>query len=171
MPFNPELIKVFKSSGKYMNLVHGSSTITFALKECYSHFGVTYNKKFKNYSIGVNVDDKLFSKLKAVESKAESFLERSLSKLLLRCLVERSGYRSLYLKLKPDQFEDEMLNEPSVLVSGIITVTAIYTDTEHPPLLVRVDEMEIKKAPPRAKPKVEVLSDDDECKKIEKKVL
>lgn len=111
MPFNPELIKVFKSSGKYMNLVHGSSTITFALKECYSHFGVTYNKKFKNYSIGVNVDDKLFSKLKAVESKAESFLERSLSKPLLRCLVERGGYRSLYLKLKPDQFEDEMLND------------------------------------------------------------
>ena len=159
MPFNSELVKVSKSSDKYKNLVHGQKTITFVLKDCYSSFGVSYNKKFKNYSIGINVDDKLFQKLKAVESKAGTFLDRKLSKPLLRCLVEKGEYRILYLKTKPDQFDEEMLDEHSVVVSGIITVTAIYMGCEHPSPFVRVDEIDIKKAPPREKPKVEVLSE------------
>ena len=69
MSFNPELIKVSKSNDKYSNLVHGKDTITFGLKDCYSHFGLTFNKKFKNYSIGINIKDKLFSRLKAVEAQ------------------------------------------------------------------------------------------------------
>ena len=64
--------------------------------------------------------------------------------------------------LKPKEFDEDMLDVEYVLVSGIITVTAVYLGHEHPSLIVRVDEMDIKNAPPREKPKVEVLSDDDE---------
>ena len=56
-----------------MNLMHGEKTITFALKDCFSRFGLLHNEEFKNYSICINVDDKLFKKLKAVELKAETF--------------------------------------------------------------------------------------------------
>ena len=59
--------------------------------------------------------------------------------------MEKGEYKSLYLKPKPDQFDEEMLNEHSVVVSGVITVMAI----------------DIKKAPPREKPPVEVLSDSE----------
>ena len=161
MSFNPEFIKVSKSNDKYSNLVHGNDTITFALKECYSHFGLSFNKKFKNYSIGVNIKDKLFSRLKAVEEKAKEFLDRPLSKPLLRCLVEKDEYKTLYLKLKPVQFDEGMLDVESVVVSGLITVTSIYKGHEHPSLLVRVDEIDIQKAPPRERPKVRALCDDD----------
>ena len=99
MSFNPELIKVSKSNDKYDNLVHDKDTITFCLKDCYSHFGLSFNKKFKNYSIGINVKDKLFSRLKAVEEKAKEFLGRPLPKPLLRALVEKDEYKTLYLKL------------------------------------------------------------------------
>ena len=126
MPFKPELIKVSKSNDKYINLVHGEDTITFSLKECYSHFGLSFNKKFKNYSIGISIKDKLFSRLKSVEEKAEEFLDRPLTKPLLRCLFERDEYKTLYLKLRPDQFDEDMLDVESVLVFGLITVTAIY---------------------------------------------
>ena len=125
-----------------------------------SRFGLSHNKKFKNYSIGINVDDKLLKKLKAVESKAETFLDRELKKPLLRCFVEKDGYKTLYLK--PKEFDEDMLDEQYVLVSGIITVTAIYLGSKHPSLIVRVDEMDIKNAPPCEKPKVEVLFDGDE---------
>ena len=162
MSFNPELIKVSKSNDKYSNLVHGKDTITFALKDCYSHFGLTFNKKFKNYSIGINIKDKLFSRLKAVEEKAKEFLDRSLSKPLLRCLVEKDEYKTLYLKLKSDQFDEEMIDVGSVVVSGLMTVSAIYKGYEHPSLLIRVDEICIKKAPKREKPKVTALCDDDD---------
>ena len=161
MPFNPELIKVSKSNDKYSNLVHGEDTITFALKECYSHFGLSFNKKFKNYSIGINIKDKLFSRLKAVEAKSEAFLDRPLTKPLLRCLVEKDEYKTLYLKLKPGQFDEDMLDVESVVVSGLITVTAIYKGHEHPSLLVRVDELNIQKAPPRERRKVKPLCEDD----------
>ena len=40
-------------------------------------------------------------------------------------------------------------------------VTAIYKGHEHPSLLVRVDELDIQKAPPRERPKVKPLCDDD----------
>ena len=161
MSFNPELIKVSKSNDKYINLVHGEDSITFALKECYSHFGLSFNKKFKNYSVGINIKDKLFSRLKAVEEKAKTFLDRPLTKPLLRCLVEKDKYKTLYLKLKPDQFDDDMLDVKSVVVFGLITVTAVYKGHEHPSLLVRVDEIGIQKAPPREKPEVKPLCDDD----------
>ena len=130
-------------------MVQGEKTITFALKDCFSCFGLSYNKKFKNYSIGINVDNKLFSKLKAVEAKAETFLDRKLKKPLLRCLVEKGEYKTLYLKPKPDQFDQGVLDERSVIVSGLITITAIYLGCEHPSLLVRVDDIDIKKAPSR----------------------
>ena len=161
MSFNPELIQVSKSNAKYSNLVHGEVTITFALKDCYSHFGLTFNKKFRNYSIGINIKDKLFSRLKAVEAKATEFLDRPLTKPLLRALVEKDDFKTLYLKPKPDQFDEGMLDVGSVVVSDLITVTAIYKGHEHPSLLVRVDEIDIQKAPPRQKPKVRALCDDD----------
>ena len=110
MSFNPELIKVSKSNDKYSNLVHGKDSITFGLRECYSHFGLTFNKKFRNYSIDINIKDKLFDRLKAVEEKAKEFLDRPLSKPLLRCLVEKDEYKTLYLKLKPGQFDESMLD-------------------------------------------------------------
>ena len=113
MPFNPKLIKVSKSNDKYINLVHGEDTITFSLKECNSHFGLSFSKKFKNYSIGINIKDMLFSRLKSVEEKAEEFLDRPLTKPLLRCLFERDEYKTLYLKLKPDQFDEDMLDVES----------------------------------------------------------
>ena len=161
MSFNPELIKVSKSNDKYTNLVHDEDTITLSLKDCYSHFGLSYNKKFRNYSIGINMKENLFSRLKAVEAKAETFLDRPLTKPLLRCVVEKNGYKTLYLKLKPGQFDDDMLDVESVVVSGLITVTAIYKGHEHPSLLVRVDELEIEKAPPRERPEVKPLCGDD----------
>ena len=142
-------------------MVHDEDTITFALKDCYSYFGLSFNKKFKNYSIGINIKDNLFSRLKAVEEKAETFLDRPLTKPLFRCLVEKNGYKTLYLKLKPDQFDEDMLDVKSVVVSGLITVTAIYKGHEHPSLLVRVDELDIQKAPPRERPEVKALCDDD----------
>ena len=122
---------------------------------------VSLNKKFRNYSIGINIKDKLFSRLKAVEEKSETFLDRPLTKPLLRCLFERDEYKTLYLKLKPAQFDEDMLDVGSVVVSGLITVTTIYKGHEHPSLLVRVDELEIKKSPPRERPKVKPLCDDD----------
>ena len=61
-----------------------------------------------------------------MESKAKTFLDRKLSKPLMRCLVEKGEYKSLYLKPKLDKFDEEMLDERSVVVSGVITVTAIY---------------------------------------------
>ena len=161
MSFNPELIKVSKSNDKYSNLVHGEDTITFGLKDCYSHFGLSFNKKFRNYSIGINVKNKLFSRLKAVEEKAREFLDRPLTKPFLRCLVEKGEYKTLYLKPKPDQFDEDMLDVKSVVVSGLITVTAIYKGHEHPSLLVRVDQLEIEKAPPRERPEVKPLCEDD----------
>ena len=100
--------------------------------------------------------------MKAVEAKAETFLDRPLTKPLLRCLVEKGGYRTLHLKPKPDQFDGDMLDEGSVVVSSLITVTAIYKGNEHPSLLVRVDKIEIKKAPPREKPEVRALCEDDD---------
>ena len=99
----------------------------------YSHFGLSFNKKFRNYSIGINIKDKLFAWLKAVEEKAGTFLDRPLTKPLLRCLVERDEYKTLYLKLKPGQFGEDMLDVESVVVSGLITVTAIYKGHEHRP--------------------------------------
>ena len=161
MSFNPELIQVSKSNDKYINLAHGKDSITFALKECYSHFGLSFNKEFRNYLIGINIKDKLFSRLKAVEEKAETFLGGPLTKPLLRCLVEKDVYKTLYLKLKPGQFDEGMLDVKSVVVSGFFTITAIYKGYEHPSLLVRVDELEIKKAPPRERPRVKALCEDD----------
>ena len=55
MSFNPELIQVSKSNDKYSNLVHGKDSITFALKECYSHFGLSFNKEFRNYLIALTL--------------------------------------------------------------------------------------------------------------------
>ena len=111
--------------------------------------------------IGINIKDKLFARLKAVEEKAETFLDGPLTKPLLRCLVEKDVYKTLYLKLKPDQFDEDMLDVKSVVVSGLFTITAIYKGHEHPSLLVRVDELEIKKAPPRERPRVKALCEDD----------
>lgn len=162
MSFNPELVQVSKTSGNYMNLVHGSGTITFLLKECYSHFGVTHNKKFNNYSIGLNIPEKLFNKLKAVESKAETLLDQPLTKPLLRSLVEKGEYRTLYLKPKPEQFNKNFLNEKAVLVSGVITVTAIFLGSKDSSLLIMVNEMTITKAPPREPKKPVVLLDSDD---------
>ena len=54
-----------------------------------------------------------------------------------------------------------MLDVESVVVSGLFTITAIYKGHEHPSLLVRVDELEIKKAPKREKPEVKALCEDD----------
>ena len=112
MVFNAELIGVSKTTEKYTNLSYNEKgTITFAVKDAYSHFGVSYNKKFKNYSIGLNINDKLFDNLKAVEEKAKTFVsDRTLSKPLLRSLVEKDGYANLYLKLKGDEFDEEMLD-------------------------------------------------------------
>ena len=162
MSFDPELIKISKSNDKYDNLVHGKDMITFALKDCYSHFGLTFNRKFKNYSIGINIKDKLFGRLKAVEEKCKDFIDRPLPKPLLRCLVEKDDYKTLYLKLKSDQFDEEMIDVKSVVVSGMVTVTAIYKGCESPSLLVRVDEIDIKKAQPREKPAVKALCEDND---------
>ena len=150
-----------KSRSPTTNILIWFMTITFALKDCYSHFGLTFNKRFKNYSIGIDIKDKLFSRLKAVEAKTMEFLDHPLSKPLLRALVEKDEYKTLYLKLKPDQFDEDMLDVKSVVVSGLITITAIYKGHEHPSLLVRVDEIDIQKAPPRERSTVVALCDDD----------
>ena len=126
-------------------MVHGKDTITFRLKDCCSHFGLTFNRKFKNYSIGINIKDKLFSRLKAVEEKCKEFIDCPLSKSLLRSLIQKDDYKTLYLKLKSDQFDEEMVDVKSVVVFGLVTVTAIYKGHEHPSLLIRVDEIDIKK--------------------------
>ena len=97
----------------------------------------------------------------SVEAKSEAFLDRPLTKPRLRCLVEKDEHKTLYLKLKPGQFDEDMLDVESVVVSGLITVTAIYKGHEHPSLLVRVDELNIQKAPPRERRKVKPLCEDD----------
>lgn len=90
MPFNKDLVQPEnKTSEKFINLRHGTSTITFAFKDCYSHFGVTHNKKFDNYSIPINVPDRLFNKLKQVGSKATTFLDEEPAEPILRSLVTR----------------------------------------------------------------------------------
>ena len=154
MVFNAELIKVSKDTEKYTNLCYNEKgTITFTVKDAYSHFGISYNKKFKNYSIGVNITDKLLDNLKAVEGKAKTFVTgRTLSKPLLRCLVEKDECKNLYLKLKKGEFDEKMLDVKNVMVNGQITVTAIYKGCEHPSLLVCVDDISVAEAPPHPKP-------------------
>ena len=154
MVFNSELIGVSKTRKRYTNLSYNEKgTITFAVKDAYSHFGISYNKEFKNYSIGLNINDKLFDNLKAVEEKAKTFVtDSTLSKPLLRCLVGKDEYRNLYLKLKEDEFDKDMLDVKNVMVNAQITVTAIYKGCEHPSLLVCVDDISVVKAPPRPKP-------------------
>ena len=84
----------------------------------------------------MNIDDKLFDKLKAVEEKAKTFVtDRTLSELLMRCLVEKNGYKNLYLKLKVEDFDEEMLDAGNMVVNAQITVTDIYKGCEHPSLI------------------------------------
>ena len=125
--FTSHLIQVSKTSEKYMSLTHGpEGAITMFFKDFYSHFGLAYNKKFKNYSIGINISDKFNKKLRVIESKATTLLGRPLTKPLLRALVEKGEYRTLYLKPQPERFEENMIDEKAVMVSGVITVAAIY---------------------------------------------
>ena len=153
-----------KTTEKYTNLSYNvKGTITFAVKDAYSYFGITYSEEYKNYSIGLNNGDKLFDNLKAVEEKAKTFVtDRTLSKPLLRALVEKDGYKNLYLKLKKDEFDEDMLDVKNVMVNAQITVTAIYKGCEYPSLLEYVDRISVAKAPPRPKPVREVISDDDD---------
>ena len=138
MPFNPELIQVSskkqskKSAGKYVNLTYGEAgTITFLVKDCYSHFGITYNEEYKTHNIGVSIPDEMFDKLRAVESRVETLLDKPLEKPLLRCLKKNDGgYNNLYLK--PKEFDSEM---------------AVYVNHAHPSLLVHVDSINIEKFP------------------------
>ena len=151
MVFNSELVQVSKVTKKYMNLKYGEKgTITFRVKDAYSHFGVSCNKKFKNYSISIRIDDELFDRLKAVKEKVGTFLDQPL--LRSRSLVEDKGYKNLYLKLGKDEFNKDMLDEGKVLVNAIITITAVYLGCDHPSLLVCVDEIDITEAPPPQKP-------------------
>ena len=83
MPFNPDLIRVStkkqskKYEGKYVNLTYGpKGTITSLLKDCYSYLGVTYCKEYKTYSIGITVTDAMYDKLRAVEEKVGTLLDK-----------------------------------------------------------------------------------------------
>ena len=154
MPFNPELIQVSskkqskKSAGKYVNLTYGEGgTITFLLKECYSHFGISYNEEYENYNIGISIPDEMYDKLRAAEGRVETLLDKPLEKPLLRCLKKNDdGYNNLYLKLK--EFNHGMLNVRHVIVNAQITLTAVYVNHTHPSLLVHViDSINIEKSP------------------------
>ena len=57
----------------------------------------------------------------------------------------------MYLKLKPDQFDEDVLDERSDVVSGVITITSIWVAIEHTSLLVRVDDIDIIKRHLRVK--------------------
>ena len=153
MPFNPELIQVLskkqskKSAEKYVNLTYGEAgTITFLVKDCYSHFGITYNEEYKTHIIGVSIPDEMYDKLRAVESRVETLLDKPLEKPLLRCLKKNDdGYNNLYLK--PKEFDRAMLNVKHVIVNAQITLTAVYVKQTHPSLLVHVDSINIEKSP------------------------
>ena len=116
MPFNPELIQISskkqskKSAEKYVNLTYREAgTITFLVKDCFSHFGITFNEEYKIHNIGVSISDEMHEKLRAFESRVETLLDKPLEKPLLRCLKKNDeGYNNLYLKLK--EFDREMLN-------------------------------------------------------------
>ena len=53
-------------------------------------------------------------------------MERPLTKPLLRALVEKGEYRTLYLRPQPERLEENMIDEKSVMVSGVITAAATY---------------------------------------------
>ena len=164
MSFNPELIKVSKSNDKYSNLVHGKDSITFGLRECYSHFGLTFNKKFRNYSIGINIKDKLFDRPKAVEEKAKEYLDRPLSKLQTTFAVpcRERRIQDVVFKVKTRPIRRGYVRRRICCGFWFNYGVAIYKGCEHPSLLVRVDEIDIKKAPPREKPAVKAFCDEDD---------
>ena len=130
-----------------MNLTYGEAgTITFLVKDCYSHFGITYNEEYKTHNIGVSIPDEMYDKLRAVESRVETLLDKPLEKPLLRCLKKNNdGYNNL--NLKPKEFDREMLNVKHVIVNAQITLTAVYVNHTHPSLLVHVDLINIEKSP------------------------
>ena len=130
-----------------MNLTYGEAgTITFLVKDCYSHFGITYNEEYKTHNIGVSIPDEMYDKLRAVESRVETLLDKPLEKPLLRYLKRNDdGYNNLYLK--PKEFDREMLNVQHVIVNAQITLTAVYVNHTQPSLLVHVDLINIEKSP------------------------
>ena len=152
MPFNPDLIQVStkkqskKYEGKYVNLTYGPNkgTITFLLKDCYSHFGVTYSKEYKTYSIGITVTDAMYDKLRAVEEKVGTLLDKKLTEPLLQRLKKNEGFNNFYLKLREDQFDNDMLDENHVKVNAQITLSSVYLGKVHPSLLVCVDKISIE---------------------------
>lgn len=84
-----------------------------------------------------------------------------MDKPLLRTLTEYDDYKTLYLKPKEGQFDNDFLDEGPVLVSGVITVTSVFLGGKDPSLLIRVDEMTITKTTP-IKPKKPVVIDDSD---------
>ena len=166
MPFNSDLIQVLtkkqskKYEGKYVNLTYGpKGTITFLLKDCYSHFGMTYSKKCKTYSIGITVTDAMYDKLRAVEEKVGTLLDKKLTEPLLRRLKKNCEFNNFYLKLREDQFDNDMLEENHVKVNAQITLSSVYLGYVHPSLLVCVDKISIEKCP---MPERVVIEDSDD---------
>ena len=144
MPFNLDLVQVStkkqskKSGGKYINLSYGEKgTITFSLKDCYSHFGVTYSKEYKSYSIGISVSDTMYDRLRAIEEKVKTFLDNPSEEPLLRRLQQNGEFNNFDLKLNEDQFDKGMLNEEHLTVDAQITLSSVYLGYVYPTLLVR----------------------------------
>ena len=174
MPFNLNLVQVStkkpskKSEGKYINLSYGEKgTITFSLKDCYSHFGVTYNKEYKSYSIGITVSDTMYDRLRSIEEKVKTFLDKPSEEPLFRRLKDNGEFKNFYLKLNEDQFDKDMLNEKNVMVNVQITLSSVYLGYVHPSIFVRVDKISIEKCSMPECDVIETSGDEEEHSPIE----
>ena len=113
-----------------------------------------FNEEYKIHNIGVSIPDEMYDKLRAVESRVETLLDKPLEKPLLQCLKKNDeGYNNLYLKLK--EFDREMLNVKKVIVNAQITLMAVYVNHTHPSLIVHVDSINLIKKPPSVRTVIE----------------
>ena len=80
----------------------------------------------------------MYDKLRAVEGKVGTLLDKKLTEPLLRRLKKNEGFKNFYLKLREDQFDNDMLDENHVKVNAQITLSSVYLGYVHLSLLVCV---------------------------------
>ena len=103
----------------------------------------------------------MYDRLRAIEEKVKTFLDKPPEEPLLRRLQQNDEFNNFYLKLNEDQFDKEVLNEEHVTVNAQITLSSVYLGYVYPTLLVRVNKISIEKC---SMPKCDVIetSDDEE---------
>ena len=77
MPFSADQVQASKAGDKFINLSHGTQTVTFRFKDWFSRFGVSHSEKNDTYSILINLPNGLHQKLTQVEDKAVLVLKKT----------------------------------------------------------------------------------------------